>query len=291
MTKSFAKDAENPIVFSHYERTRPNIPFESAINDRNFCTLFIFLSTSHRFTTKNGIFSPTFGDALFFTEHEEFSSVISATSSIDYFEINFFPDFFETVPVPLLFKKPFYNRPPGIYNLITPTARNKENLIRKLKELDHAILSDYEHADALAYSYILQVMEILFYSCFSSDTTPRTNSNFSQAIYNIISYIHENYQTIASVSELCNNFNVSYKHLEHIFREHFSCSPMAYITNLRISYAKYLLDQGEALTDVCFKAGFNNYTYFITKFKSIVGQTPAKFRKSLTSPNNPNDER
>ena len=52
-----------------------------------------------------------------------------------------------------------------------------------------------------------------------------------------------------------------------------------YMTKQRISYAKYLLANGESVTDACFKSGFNNYNYFISKFKSIIGTTPAKFKK------------
>lgn len=236
------------------------------------------------------MYAPSFGDALFFSEHEEFSCVISTTSRIDYFEINFLPDFFEKAPHSSFFKELFHGRPAGVSNLITPDARNKEILIRKLKSIDHAIISDYKHADLLAYSYVLQIMEILHYSCFSLDEPPRTISNFSQKLYDIVSHIHENYQTITNVNELCENFDISYKQLERVFKNHFSCSPMAYITNLRISYAKYLLEQNESLTDACFKAGFNNYTYFITKFKSVVGQTPAKFRKSLAENTLPDEK-
>jgi len=281
LTKSFSKDAKYPVIFSHYTKVSPNAPFESEINNRDFYTVFIFLSNSHRFITKNGIFHPSFGEALLFASHEEFSSVISTASSIDYYEINFFPDFFETVPIPTLFKKPFHNRPAQIQNLITPSSYNKENLIHKLKELEHVIISKYECAEDLAYSYILQIMEIIFHSCFSSDAAPRTLSDFSPEHYSIISYIHENFHTLESVDELCKNFNISYKVLEKMFKKYFSCSPMTYITNLRISYAKYLLEKGLSITDVCFESGFNNYTYFITKFKEIVGKTPAKFRKSL----------
>ncbi len=55
---------------------------------------------------------------------------------------------------------------------------------------------------------------------------------------------------------------------------------MEYLSKLRIDKAKKLLENPDAkVTEVTELVGFNNQTYFSTRFKEIVGITPSQYRK------------
>ena len=54
--------------------------------------------------------------------------------------------------------------------------------------------------------------------------------------------------------------------------------PFTNLDDDTIAHAKELLLDGLSATEACYGAGFNCYTYFITKFKEETGITPAKFR-------------
>lgn len=57
-------------------------------------------------------------------------------------------------------------------------------------------------------------------------------------------------------------------------------TPVAYLTNVRISHACYLIDTYKntlSLMQIAEKCGFNDYVYFSKKFKGITGVSPREY--------------
>ncbi|MBD9009717.1 MAG: helix-turn-helix domain-containing protein [Clostridiales bacterium] len=53
-----------------------------------------------------------------------------------------------------------------------------------------------------------------------------------------------------------------------------------YCNMLKIKDAKALLKESNiSVTEVAYSVGFNNFSYFITTFKSLTGMTPLVWRK------------
>lgn len=43
--------------------------------------------------------------------------------------------------------------------------------------------------------------------------------------------------------------------------------------------AKYLLETDQRILDISLRVGFENFSYFIKKFREVYGCTPSAFRK------------
>ncbi len=98
-----------------------------------------------------------------------------------------------------------------------------------------------------------------------------------------LQYINENYTSeaisVAKLAELC---RVSEVYLRKMFQNAFSVSPAVYMRNLRLQYAKELMQTEEySVTDVAMMSGFNDTAYFIREFKKAVGATPSTYRKEM----------
>ena len=90
-------------------------------------------------------------------------------------------------------------------------------------------------------------------------------------------YISENIST-AHLASLC---NISEQYLRRLFSKVFSISPSVYIRNMRMCYAKELLESGEyTISDAATLSGFNDIAYFSREFKKATGLTPLSYKNS-----------
>lgn len=71
-------------------------------------------------------------------------------------------------------------------------------------------------------------------------------------------------------------------HYQRMFRRTFGESPHEFLTRLRMDEAKRLLARDQlAVTDVCFAVGYESLGSFSTRFRSLVGQSPSEYQRSL----------
>lgn len=96
-----------------------------------------------------------------------------------------------------------------------------------------------------------------------------------------INYIHKNYTggtiNIPSLSAMC---NISEGYFRRLFKEHTGTSPINYIRNLKINYAReLLLSDTYNVKDVAELCGYSDTTIFSREFKKMVGILPSKFRE------------
>ena len=279
---SYAKDVSSSIVFAHYDHEQTFSLHKHPSQNKEHASLFIFLSGNLSFMAGDNLYTPSYGDAICFREHEDFVSFFSSISSVDYYEISFGKEFFEKSACSKMFAAPFYNRELYEQNMITLDSANRNFVIEKLRDIEHITHAQFEHADELSYAYLVEIMDVLSYSFSVGHNMPISISKIPQKLNMAITYIHDNFRTIESISEISEECGISNTYMEKMFRNNLYCSPVEYLTNHRLSYAKYLLANGASVTDACFKSGFNNYSYFISKFKKSTGVTPLKFKKSST---------
>lgn len=276
---SYAGDAESPILWAHYSHQQHTPAYSAPKKDKEWCSLFIFISGNFSILIGEHLYTPNFGDGIIIRNHEEYTSIFPDISYIDYYQFYFPQEFFNKTKTSDLFTKPFYDRRKTEKNLITPNDSDRTKLFAYLNQLDELSAEKHERKDILMYSLIIQIMEII-YSTFSISQTLPVNTKIPKKLNEVLSYIHNNFATLESINEVSSTCNISNVYLARIFKKYLDCTPNEYITKLRISHAKYLLSMGESLTDVCYKSGFNNYTYFISKFRQMTGITPSKFAKS-----------
>jgi len=82
-------------------------------------------------------------------------------------------------------------------------------------------------------------------------------------------------------SEIAKKANLSTRYFTEIFKEHFSVTPMKYVTEKRIKLAKQLLDAGfHSVTEIAHICGYNDIYCFSKAFKKLTGVSPTEYSRT-----------
>ena len=93
-------------------------------------------------------------------------------------------------------------------------------------------------------------------------------------------YMQKHYREKLLLEDIASSAHFSVSRLCHLFRERLGFTVFDYLTELRLSRAKYqLLASGCTCLEVSLDSGFANLSYFNRIFKRETGMTPTQFRK------------
>ena len=109
------------------------------------------------------------------------------------------------------------------------------------------------------------------------------NNNYNKLRYveEIVDYIKDNYKEKVSLSDLCDKYNLSYAHLNSVFKEGTGYTFKDYLNRYRIIQSLELLKENKfKLYEIAEEVGFQDYKYFIQVFKKYIGCAPISFFKS-----------
>ncbi len=125
----------------------------------------------------------------------------------------------------------------------------------------------------------------LFYKVLAHILTERTegvrdltDKKFAETL----EYIHEHYtDKELSVGLLAEMANVSDTYYRKLFKLRCGETPIKYITSLRVSLAKELLESGYYnVTETAERCGFDSQNYFSAVMKKATGKTPSQTKRS-----------
>jgi len=96
--------------------------------------------------------------------------------------------------------------------------------------------------------------------------------------------LQEGFARPTGLSALASSVGVHPVHLAAAFRRHFGASVGEYVRLLRVDRACALLTCGELpLAEVALATGFSSQSHLTRTFKRLIGETPARYRRSLPS--------
>ena len=96
----------------------------------------------------------------------------------------------------------------------------------------------------------------------------------------IVGYLGEHFTARLSLTEVAAHFGLSPQYFSTFFRENFGRTFTQHINSLRIEQAARLLRETDLpVMDVGFTVGFDNFSYFIKRFRSVYGVSPSHYRK------------
>ena len=97
-----------------------------------------------------------------------------------------------------------------------------------------------------------------------------------------IHYIHSHYTESISIPEFCAQARVSSPYLGYLFKKETGYFFNNYLTQHRIYCSiPLLLDTDLRINDIATSVGFTSASYYITRFKQQLGQSPIKYRAQV----------
>ncbi len=105
----------------------------------------------------------------------------------------------------------------------------------------------------------------------------RTNHERVQAA---IEYINRHYSGDLSLQEIAESVFMSREYFAHVFKECTGTSPFSYLNEYRVRRGMELLETTDlSVTEIAFRCGFNQVSYFNRKFSELAKCTPTEYRR------------
>ncbi len=95
-----------------------------------------------------------------------------------------------------------------------------------------------------------------------------------------VGYIHEHFtEPSLTVSKIAEASSLSESHFRLLFKKHFGISPLHYINNLRVEYAKELIESDYyKVYEIAAMSGFSDVKYFSTVIRKATGKSPVQLK-------------
>ncbi|MHB8769960.1 MAG: PocR ligand-binding domain-containing protein [Syntrophales bacterium] len=95
-------------------------------------------------------------------------------------------------------------------------------------------------------------------------------------------FIWRNYNRDISLKKIAEAVEINPFYLSHLFRKEMGISFLEYLTSVRISIAKKLLQQTDlSIIEICLEVGYQDPSHFATIFRKKEGIRPLEYRKNL----------
>ncbi|MEY2191540.1 response regulator [Neobacillus sp. BF23-41] len=110
------------------------------------------------------------------------------------------------------------------------------------------------------------------------------NQTKRREILDAISYVSMNLEKRISLEEVASHLFLNQSYFSRLFKKEVGETFVEYITKMKISRAKELLEQtADSVGKICERLGYDNQSYFNKLFKNHVGVTPIEYRGGKAS--------
>ncbi|MEL3906362.1 MAG: AraC family transcriptional regulator [Treponema sp.] len=120
----------------------------------------------------------------------------------------------------------------------------------------------------------------LFFSCFKNHIYNVPKDCKNTYLTKALQYIGSHYMQDINIDQLSTSLKIDRTYLYKIIKKYTGTSPKEYITVLRITAAKNMLQYSQySMTEIAFACGFHDHSSFCKTFKRYEGETPSQYRE------------
>lgn len=145
-----------------------------------------------------------------------------------------------------------------------------------------ALIARYDRSDSTVDNDIAasaQLTQLLAY-CIQAGGSQESDRAIPEVVQKIRNYLLEHYAENMGLDTLSQRFCVSKYHLQRIFKKHIGQSPLEFLSGVRLTRAKELLRTTDLpVGEIAYRVGWENASYFVSKFRAQEEITPHKYRK------------
>ncbi len=119
----------------------------------------------------------------------------------------------------------------------------------------------------------------VFYEILSALYTPQKEEGLGAQI---AKFIDAEYLRITSLNDICEAFHYSKNHIVNLFKKELGLTPFAYIHEVKIKRAMYLLEvTSRSVEEIASACGFAEYSHFYRLFVRRNGISPSAWRNQI----------
>ena len=118
--------------------------------------------------------------------------------------------------------------------------------------------------------YPVQVMSQL-YAVLGAISESQALSDLPVYFLQAVSHINTNYRHKLNVDQVCREAGIGTTVFRRLFKKHYHKTPVAYITDLRLEYARNLIAGGVPVEEAALESGFSDPKYFARQAQRRLG--------------------
>jgi AraC-like DNA-binding protein/quercetin dioxygenase-like cupin family protein len=171
-------------------------------------------------------------------------------------------------------------------SMINRVYHTRKDIYQVLCSFMKSVQTDDFLNQELSILYLKEIMILLHQFDHKEEVEASSNpmqEHYENSLLNeIIVYINNNLYSAFTVEDLCMKFSISRSSLQNLFRANLHISPKQYISNLKLSQAKQLIQEHtRTISEISDMLGFTSIHYFSRKFKLQYGVSPSDYSKSI----------
>lgn len=165
--------------------------------------------------------------------------------------------------------------------ILRPQTEWQTSVLAILQEINALWDSASESANAYFISTRITAVWYLLFSNLPNDCekTGIIDLTHRQRLQHMLSFIYEHYSENVALADIAESAHISTGECCRIFRKHLQTTPYQFLTEYRVRKSIELLPSVLSISEIAGRCGYNQTSNYIAKFKSVIGCTPAQYRK------------
>ena len=166
-------------------------------------------------------------------------------------------------------------------HLLRPTGGYAENLRQFYPYLKASVSDQGPGADLLRRARLTELMVLLCRIVEEIPDQVSADAGDHPMVRQVMDYINANISDdTLCIDRIAKSCGLGRSYLMHLFKAETGSTVGHYITEKRLFLAGKSLEEGESVTDVCYRSGFANYSAFYYAYKKKYGRAPAAGRQT-----------
>lgn len=120
----------------------------------------------------------------------------------------------------------------------------------------------------------------IYNKCETRGNVSEYHDDTLQSMKTMLEYIYMKYDEKITIDDICKAGKVGKSICSKMFNNYTNYSPIEFVRQFRIVKSKeFLRNTDMSITEISYKCGFNNASFFTETFRQINGMTPGEYRK------------
>lgn len=159
-----------------------------------------------------------------------------------------------------------------------PSAR-QNRWLPILRSLERALEQEGFGQKLLSRSIFMQLLIEVNRGVLDHDLRYVQNATFDEKTVAILKYLNGHLTESLSIDDLAARFYVSKFYMMRRFRQETGHTIHSYLVGKRLLLARELIAGGTAVSDACYRCGFQDYSTFSRAYKKQFGHAPSQLKK------------
>lgn len=216
---------------------------------------------------------------IFFINPKELHGMSAVEREVEYYVMVFYPSLFQYQGKHFLEQDlimPLVNGSVRFPRLLQPEHEKYDYI----QPMVHRIFYEDAEARTMIYADLTRLFCVLLQEKLMDKQTNYEEYEHSERIKKCIRYMEQHQKQKISLSELASLVHMSPNYFCSYFKKYTGVSPFTQLNYIRIKSAEsMLLKSDKPILQIAEECGFENVSFFIRKFKEIMGSTPSAYRK------------